>query len=63
MSVPDEIPERDTLPQFCPVCNGVISQKWDNDVTDPAKTRKEGYECLDCSWVCQIKRPPVEVRE
>jgi hypothetical protein len=61
MSVPDEIPERDTLPQFCPVCNGAIEQKWHNDVTDLSKTRIEGHQCVECSWACKIERPPVEV--
>lgn len=61
MSVLDELPERDLLPQFCPNCSGAISQEWSNDVTDTDEDRVEGYECVNCSWRCRIVLPAVEV--
>jgi hypothetical protein len=63
MSLLDELPERETLPQFCPQCGDAIKQKWNNDVTDLSKTRVEGHKCIRCSWRCKIERPAVEVEE
>jgi hypothetical protein len=60
MSVLDQLPERDTLPQFCPECGGVLSLEWDNGVTDPQKDRVEGYECVDCQYEFRITLHGVE---
>jgi hypothetical protein len=60
MNVFDIMPERETLPRVCPECQGAISQEWDNGVTDLEEKRVEGYECVDCFWVCRIEFAPVD---